>query len=217
MRRTNQVARAFKENRFIADQIRETRIIPPSASILVDSRSRKIRIVIPKFKSKEEYELEDNNRVFVEMNTENRGWLGSFANEIVECGHIAEYPFYNSTLDIKNPGISAYRINAKDGYFAQVQVRRIPDIPTLFQLDYFESNEFGTADLQLIALCNLIDYEHPLVDLVYYPYYSDKAALDFGQKIGTNFQNVLIYMRPWDYNCGCKSVEITPLNLPCWH
>ena len=215
MRRTKEAAKAFKENQYISNR-RVYNSIPPTASIIIDARSRRIPIVTPKFKSKEEYEHDNDGRIFVEMTTENRGWLNEFAASIVETGHMDEYSFYNSSLDVQNPGVSAFRVYAENNCFAQVQVRKVPNYPTLFQLDYFESNEPGKTELKLIALCNLVNYEHPLVDVIYYTYYDESKALDFGSIIGTNFQDVLIYMRPWDYSCGGKSVVVEPIEIPCW-
>lgn len=216
MRRTKQAAKAFKENLRAANMLVNNGI-PTTASIIIESRSHKIPIVKPKFKTKEEYELEDDQRIFVEMSVENRGWLNNFASNIIECGHMKDYAFYNSSLDTENPGISAFRVNSIQNFFAQVQVRPIPNFPTLFQLDYYESNAFGKTDLKLIALCNLINYEHPIVDVVYSTYYDSEKAKDFGSIIGTTFQDVLVYMRPWDYSCGVKSIVVEPINIPCWH
>lgn len=215
MRRTKQAAKAFKEN-LRASNMMINNGIPLTASIIIDSRSCKIPIVYPRYKSKEEYENEDDSRIFVEMSIENRGWLNNFASEIIDCGHMNEYSFFNSSLDVEKPGISAFRICSELGFFVQVQVRRIPDIPTLFQLDYFESDESGKMEIKLVGLCNIVNYEHPVVDVVYSTFYDNNKAKDFGSIIGTTFQDVMVYMRPWDYSCGAKSVVVKPINIPCW-
>jgi hypothetical protein len=212
MRRTRQAVKAYKEN--ASTSKRSNSGIPSTASIILNSRSCKIPIVYPKFKTKEAFEAEPNSKVFVEMTVEARKWLNTFSSEIIDSGHMEQYTFYNSSLDYKNPGISAFRITNEFG-FAQVQVRQIPDNPTLFQLDYFESTESGEILLKLIGLCNLVNYEHPVVDVVYSTYYDPEKARDYGSLIATTFQDVMVYVRPWDYTCGSKECTVMPI-IPCW-
>lgn len=210
MRRTKQAAKAFKENTLM----RSNYAIPSFASIIVNSRLRKIPITHPKFKTMEDFATDSNDKLFVKMSVENRNWLNNFASDIISQGHIDQYPFYNTSLDYKNPGICAYRIESEIG-FVQVQVRQIENNPTLFQLDYFEycKNE---VELKLIGLCNLVNYEHPIVDVVYSTYYEPEKAKDYGSLVATTFQDVMIYVRPWDYSIGTKICTVKPIEIPCW-
>lgn len=214
MRRTNQVCKMFRENVFNANN-RLNNGVPSSVSLLIKSVSCKIPIVYPKFKEKHEYIAENDSTVFVEMTKDNKDWLAEFAADIVKCGHDDNYVFFNSSLDFVNPGICAFRIT-KNGSFVQVQVRRIPDYPSLFQLDYFEPEDDKMV-LKLVSICDIDTYEKPIVDVVYTAYHDLERSKGYGSVIGTTFQDVMIYLRPWDYSCGSKTVTVEPLNIPCWH
>ena len=211
MRRTKKAVQAFKNN----TGIRLSNGIPTSASIIINSNLYKIPIVSPRFKTMEEFTAEPNNKIFVTMSVNNRNWLNNFSSEIINQGHMDKYPFYNSSLDYKNPGISAFRIVNELG-FVQVQVRQIAEHPTLFQLDYYECCKKDEIVLKLIGLCNLVNYEHPIVDVVYSTYYSPKKATEYGSLIATTFQDVMVYMRPYDYSESSKVCSVEPINIPCW-
>ena len=171
-----------------------------------------------KFIPKEEF-LKGDNLLYVETSITDMAELNKLALSILNAGHKPDYKYYDATLDYKTPGIGAFRINSEDSeIMKQVQVHKNPKYPNLFQLDMYEKCSTGML-LKQIGICDLSDYDRPLVEVIYSTLQEFENNRHYSAFIGTAFQDIMIYLRPWDYSLGTKYLEIknpiSILEIPC--
>ena len=140
----------------------------------------------PLYKSKEAYAKDNDNIPFVELDFKNYTWLHNFATNVSVKKPNFNHPFLDYRLDVKNPGICAYRLYVDSDIpgnppnFIHVQIQKLYDFPWLYLLYYFDKQE----------------------------------ASDMANKLVTIFKEILIYMRPWAYGednrHSAKITEIVP-------
>lgn len=212
MRRTHELTKAFRNNLNSSD--RQGYNVPPKfAYMLINNKSHKVPIITPKFISKEDF-INGNNLLYVEAKEKTAEKLNKLASSIVKVGHDPEHKYYDTTLDYKTPGIGAFRINTnKSDIMKQVQVHKNKEFPNLYQLDIYEKNSSGKMVLKQIGICDLKNYKHPDVQIVYSTFFNPMSSMKYSAEIGTTFQDIMIFLRPWDYELGIKYLEITDSSL----
>lgn len=220
MRRTHELTKAFKSNLNSSDCRSAYNGPPRFAHMLINNRSQKIPIIFPKFIAKEDF-INDNNLLFVEISKENAEVLNVLTSSIVAVGHQPERKYYDTTLDYKTPGIGAFRLNSNNSEIKQqVHVHKNQKYPNLFQLDIYEANTIGKMVLKQVGICDLSNYKHPEIQIVYTTFYSIATSNEYSAEIGTTFQDIMIFLRTWDYDLGIKYLEITKssldFNFPRW-
>ncbi len=194
------------------------KIIPDYYSFVSYSRKHRVKIAKDDYTTLEQYSESNDNLPFVILDEDNYKWLSSFASKIVSSPANYNVPLLNHKLDIKNPGICAFRLYTNPDEngnveFIQVQVHKCPEKPYIYQLDYFEENSENKMIKRLIGLCDVSGNES-IYDLVYNnsdsPY---DDALDMLSKVVCLFRSILIYMRIWDYDMEniSKVINIAPM------
>ena len=206
MRRTDALAKAFRAN---MSQYMSGLKIPRQYHVVYGSKIHKISIVPPKYKEVSEY-LGSDPRPFVRLDYEYEKWLFHFAGQIMDMSNDESCPLLCSKRDYENPGMSAFRVYM-DGEFLQVQVRRTPEVPTLYQLDYFEPTSDNSAELQMVFLCDVGDPHNTGVDVVFAEGINKKQMMAYASKLSTVFRDILIYLRIWDYDDANKLCTVHPL------
>lgn len=210
MKRTNRIVKAAQQN-LKAYQVSS---VPKEYVLVLKGKSVKVPLASVKFKSKEEYLNDSTNIPFVQISLDHVQWLQKFANSIIlrstDC--IPNSPFYNGKLDFTRPGMCAFRINDNDGSddFLQVQVNHFEKHPELFQLSCFDHNS-GSIERILTGICDITDIREPRFEVVkQFSKTTPRATMEFVQKITTLFQDLLIYLRPLDYECSSRDCEVLP-------
>ena len=203
MRRTHELTKAFKSNLNSSDCRSAYNGPPRFAHMLINNRSQKIPIIFPKFIAKEDF-INDNNLLFVEISKENAEALNVLTSSIVAVGHQPERKYNSNNSEIKQ----------------QVHVHKNKKYPNLFQLDIYEANTIGKMVLKQVGICDLSNYKHPEIQIVYTTFYSMATSNEYSAEIGTTFQDIMIFLRTWDYDLGIKYLEITKssldFNFPRW-
>lgn len=193
---------------------------PHYFSFVVDNRKFRVPIAPTHYIDKEVYLATEDNIPFVEVHEENYKWLHEFATQIVKDGHDDSNPLHNFNLDMKNPGISGFRLYANLDKtsdkidFMHVQVRRIPEKTGLFQLDYYEENENKEMENKLVGICDISCKSRTVYDLVVNRTpYSTANAMDIMSRVACLFRDILIYMRIWAYDepMASRVCEVLPL------
>ena len=150
--------------------------------------------------------LNNNDKPFVEIIPEFESWLiADLALPIITGEADEKVPILDYTRDYKNPGPSGFRVHEKNGDFFHVQVNKVKNYPTWYQVDYYESHN-SYCVYKASILCDVADPNYTLIDLVHtFP------NLKYSPEDITNyFRAVLIYLRIWDYEISTRNLIITP-------
>lgn len=212
-KRQKSILKAYVEN-----TIESRKPVPKFYSFVTNSRRTKIPIIQPQYIDKEDYLKADDNIPFVEIHGQNYYWLHDFSSQIIKDGIDYNNPLHNCNLDVKNPGICAFRLYADPDEsgkidFLHVQVRKDSEKPWLFQLDYFEPDDNNNMVNQFISVCDISNGKETVYDLVLNrTTFSTKKAMDIVSKVTCLFRDILIYMRVWAYDepNNSKLCEVLP-------
>lgn len=205
--RTKSLANATRANLLAYSS---TTSVPKLFQLVIGTKIVKLRIETPKYKEMSKYLAELDDRPFVEMDSQYDSWLFKFAETIMNTEPNESAPFLNPALDYKNPGMSAFKVFSNRGSF-QVQVRKMPEISTLFQLDCFEFLENTETALRMVMLCDVSDAKSVSADVVFTKGVPVSIQERYKSVISTVFRDILIYLRPWDYSVYYKHCTVTPL------
>ena len=206
--RNNRSKALIKANRENTSAI--SRGFPKSKSIVVGSKIIHVQLQFPVYKNKAELLGQDNNLPFVELLEPYTDWLYNFSGQILDNSKSeSKFTFFNSSLDYKNPGISAFRIYDNDLDYLQVQARKIPEYPTMYQLDYFEK-EHSQFVPKMVLIVDVSDPKETMTDIVMAKCSSEKSA-EYACRIASTFRDILVYMRPWCYD----SLELKAESKEC--
>lgn len=116
-------------------------IVPPKVIIQKNGRDKVVRIKPPKYVALEDLPCESTHP-FVEIySNETASWLQSFSESIMGAEKDTRYPLTNPEYDFRNPEISGFRIYLNGIGFTHIQISRVPNSNSLFQLDYYEITE----------------------------------------------------------------------------
>lgn len=209
MRRTKELAKAVQRNSMM--YMLNRNVVPTQHLLVIGTRTRRFKIEPPRYKDKSEY-LNDkqSNRPFVEISLDDYNWLYDFADSILESKKTSTSSFYNHTLDYMNPGMAAFRIyNGTD--FIHVQVRKTPEINSMYQLDFFEPSKNNSMVLKMVLLCDVSDAIDVGANIVYVNQIRESNWVTTASKISTSFHDILIYLRIWEYSEDEKLCIIRPL------
>ena len=183
--------------------------------IFPDSRSVTIPLKNPIYHSKKELINEEKNMgPFVELVPQFTEWLVNFSIPFITSTADDKYPILDAKRDYLNPGPSGFRIYEEDGTYVQIQVAKVPNFETWYQLDYYELLDYGEKTLvsnnaihKSTILCDVGKSNYTFIDTVY-----KTTDTKYTPEILTNvFRSVLIYLRPWDYEISSKSLVLTPM------
>ena len=162
MRRNNQIAKAFHLN----SQYYNSYGFPQLKAFVKGSKLIRVKLKTPQYKNKKNIYSGDKIP-FLEITPEYKEWLYDFTEEVLKSEPTERNNFLNPKLDIDNPGISGFRVYDDELNYLHVPVRKIPEYPFLYQLDYFESSSSGT-DYKLTILADVSDprYTYPRATLL---------------------------------------------------
>lgn len=148
--------------------------------------------------------------MYVDLAYHNMPWLSALANRVIDNGQDSRYTFFNSELDITNPGICCFNIHDSDGNCLHTQVRKLDKYPGIFILDCFANDEDGNFEDDLILVCDISNVQQTTVEVINSKY-SLTLTQEYASRLGGIFKEIMIYMRPWVYGKDCKYCEVLPL------
>lgn len=162
----------------------------------------------PVFKEKEDFFMESNPKVFIEVHAAHIGWLDTFTSDVVDSLKNSNSVFQDSKRDLSAPGICAIRIYEKDNTYAQIQVTELNvSGGNFYQLDYYENRYRNRFTL----ISDISDPELVVTEIAFGEI-SNKNVI-YANKVSTLFKECLIYLRPWEYSVKGKNCTITPFPI----
>ncbi len=214
MRHTRNVTKTYQN-----EQISLNRSNIPS-SIIINNQF--IMLKDTAYHSKSELIANKKNRPFVEISENSFIWLRNFAEKILTTKTFSkDCPLCNSKLDYELPAPSALRLYTSDMEFIHIQIEKLSEKNSLFQLNYYElDNTTQKPELLMIIVVDIKDSK-PFFRNVYLAYISPKmmhiysdmsrdvSDLIFASNLARFFRFVQIYLRFW--NSDSNSCIIMPL------
>lgn len=225
MRRTKQAVQIFK-NRGQLNQRIETNKAFIRQSIVISRFGHKtvVPIKMPEYKSKKYFITHNKScHPFVELTADYVKWLQDFSDRILQTEKDERYAFLNPELDFTNPCICGFRLYLSPENFIHVQVRKIPQSKSLYQLDYFESNPEKEPDLLMVLCVDITSngfyspeliYAAPNLVLIDDNMSKRDSDLEYADRITRLFREIIVYMRPFDYSSTGNHCLILP--FPCF-